>query len=297
MAANAGTTPAGYTVVVPVYRGRQTLLPLTQRLTAFFENHRLNYQLIFVDDCGPDNSWQTLLEIRQQWPQAVTLVKLARNTGQHAATLCGFTFARGRYIITLDEDLQHPPEEIEKLIATQQAGNYQLVYGIYAAPRHSRLRNLASGCFNWLITRLVPHLYPGFTSFRLIETNMAKQAANLQVPYPFVDGLLARLNASTGGCPINHQPETTARNSAYNWRKLANHAWGIVAGFTNTPFITLVAGIFALLFLWQLQAYLPANIVVVAGGVTGIICAISLLMLLWKHTKTPQSICRVEQVY
>ncbi|OWY25453.1 glycosyltransferase [Sphingobacteriales bacterium UPWRP_1] len=285
-----------YAVVVPVYRGRQTLLPLVQRLFAFFEARRLNCQLIFVDDCGPDNSWQTLLEIKRLWPTTVTLVKLARNAGQHAATLCGFTFAQSRYLLTLDEDLQHPPEEIEKLIATRQAGNYQLVYGIYATPGHNRLRNLASGCFNRFITAAVPNLCPGFTSFRLIETNMAKQAANLQVPYPFVDGLLARLNAPTGGCPINHQPETTARNSAYNWRKLAKHAWGIVAGFTNVPQITLVACALLLLFLWQLQMYLPASIVVVGGGATGTLGAACLFMLPGKHAKTLQTICRVEEV-
>lgn len=237
MAAGANTSPVAYTVVVPVYRGQYTLMPLAQQLTDFFETRRLSYQLIFVDDCSPDNSWQILLEIKRLWPNTVTLVKLARNAGQHAATLCGFTFARSQYTLTLDEDLQHPPQEIAMLIATQQKGNLQLVYGQYLTPNHSRLRNLASGIFNRFISAVVPNLYPGFTSFRLIATQLAQQAAALPLPYPFADGCLARFNPKTAACPVTHLPETENRKSAYNWLKLVNHARGIVLGFTPLPLL------------------------------------------------------------
>lgn len=276
-----------YSVVVPVYHGQHTLLPLTQQLSHFFDTHALSYELIFVYDCGPDNSWQVLKEIKAKQPDVVTLVRLAANAGQHQATLCGFTFARSRYILTLDEDLQHPPEEIEKLIATQQAGNYQLVYGIYATSRHSRLRNLASGCFNWLITRLVPHLYPRFTSFRLIDTNIAKQAANLPPTYPFVDGMIARLKPHTGTCTVFHTANTQYRKSTYTWFKLAKHALGIITYYTRIPLYIGIVGLTGILLLW----YLPVNwnahtcLLNITWAKAILLCIISLLLIFWKRQK------------
>lgn len=287
-----------YSVVVPVYHGQHTLIPLTQQLSTFFTARSLSYELIFVYDCGPVNSWQVLEGLKALYPDVVTLVKLAENVGQHQATLCGFTLARGRYTLTLDEDLQHPPKEIDKLITTQQAGNYNLVYGSYHARSHSLPRNLASGLFSRLITFSIPNLYLGFTSFRLIDTQLAKQAANLTLPYPFVDGSLARLKPPTTACPVLHTANTPHRKSTYTWLTLGKHALGIIAGYTRIPIYTGLLGLTAILLLWAL----PTNwhtytcLLYIAWAKAILLCIISMIMLFWRQFMYPKDYCIAEVV-
>lgn len=224
-----------YSVVVPVYRGATTLPLLTRQLYAFFTDRQLTFELIFVYDCGQDNSWEVLLALKAQYPDVISLVRLAHNIGQHAATLCGFTVAQGRFIITLDEDLQHPPHQIVRLIETQQSGNYDLVYGFYENRQHHTFRNIAAKVFARLISLTIPHLHPHITSFRLFKAVFARHAALMQTAYPFVDGHLALLKVNSGSCLVEHQQPNPERGSAYNLRRLVVHAMGILVAYTCLP--------------------------------------------------------------
>ena len=107
-----------YSVVVPVYNSEHTLTELYTRLEKVFrETVQEPFELILVDDGSKDRSYQIMEKLRQKDPR-VKIIQMARNFGQHPALLCGFSHAEGDFIITMDDDLQHPPEEIPKLINT-----------------------------------------------------------------------------------------------------------------------------------------------------------------------------------
>lgn len=102
-----------YTVIVPVYNSENTLQALFDRTKAVFESLDKSFEMIFVEDGGKDNSWKVLTQIQKQNKNYVSAFRLNRNYGQHNATFCGMDHARGDYVITIDDDLQTPPEEIK----------------------------------------------------------------------------------------------------------------------------------------------------------------------------------------
>src|SRR5262249_16937591 len=114
-------------VVIPVYRSESTLRELFRRLIAVLDVTGLQYELVCVDDGSPDNSWRVLEDLRKQHEQRVVIIQLMRNFGQHNALMCGFRHSRGDYVITMDDDLQNPPEEIPKLLAAIKENDFDLV--------------------------------------------------------------------------------------------------------------------------------------------------------------------------
>jgi glycosyltransferase involved in cell wall biosynthesis len=135
------STSRTLSVVVPVYRSATILPVLTARLKIALEPTALPFELILVNDCSPDDSWSRIVALVEEDPR-VRGIDLTRNYGQHAATLAGIRAARGDIVITIDDDLQNPPEEIPKLLAKIDEG-YDVVYGValYGRPwlgtRHS----------------------------------------------------------------------------------------------------------------------------------------------------------------
>src|ERR1700752_3305226 len=106
-------------IVVPVFNSEKTLTELYTRINSAFENEKKQYQLIFIDDGSKDGSWEILKKLKENNPDKITLIQLTKNYGQHNAIICGFNYSKGDFIVTMDDDLQHPPEEISKLIAKQ----------------------------------------------------------------------------------------------------------------------------------------------------------------------------------
>jgi undecaprenyl-phosphate 4-deoxy-4-formamido-L-arabinose transferase len=133
--------PVDYSVVVPVFQGQDTLRLLVEQLQAFFTEAGFSYELIFVHDGGQQSAWNVVLQLRRELGSAkVKAIRLSRNFGQHNALLCGFRHANGRFIVTLDEDLQHSPADIGRLIQQQSEGDFDVVYGCYAAQQHAGWR-------------------------------------------------------------------------------------------------------------------------------------------------------------
>ena len=224
-----------YSVVVPVYQGQDTLRPLTLRLRAFFELVDCSFELIFVHDYGPDNSWCVIQELRQELGvEVVRAVRLARNFGQHNALLCGFQRARGQFVITLDEDLQHDPADIARLIERQREENFDVVYGCYEARQHSGFRNLTSRLMRQLLRYGIPDLHPNYSAFRLLKTSVARHCLAMRNSYSFLDGYLTWITAHVGSVPVAHFPRQ-AGQSAYTTRKLLRHSLNIFLTFSDAP--------------------------------------------------------------
>ena len=131
-------------VVVPVYNSEDTLDSLIVRLEAVFSAIGRTFEVVFVDDGSRDGSWPVLERIKAARAETVTAVQLMRNFGQHNALMCGFRHCRGAFVITMDDDLQNPPEEIPKLLNAIDAQKLDLVYGVEAEKNHENWRNLGS---------------------------------------------------------------------------------------------------------------------------------------------------------
>jgi glycosyltransferase involved in cell wall biosynthesis len=130
-------------VVIAVYKGEGSLRELYTRLKDSLIPISPDFEVIMVEDCGGDGSWDIIVELSKT-DQRVKGIQLRRNFGQHNAILCGMRAAQGELIVTMDDDLQHPPEEIPKLVEKLAEG-YDVVYGTPEYQQHALWRNLARG--------------------------------------------------------------------------------------------------------------------------------------------------------
>ncbi|OWP62687.1 glycosyltransferase [Hymenobacter amundsenii] len=237
-----------YSVVVPVYLGQHTLPALTAQLGDFFAAAGSTFELIFVYDCGPDDSWAVIRALQAQYgPELIRAIHLTRNFGQHNALLCGFAEARGSFIITLDEDLQHRPADIGRLIERQQEGDFDVVYGMPENLRHSPFRNFASRLMRRLLQAGIPDLHPHYSAFRLLKTDIACACLDMRNSHTFLDGYLTWLTTHVASTPVTHQPRA-AGSSGYTLGKLLAFSLNIFVTFSNLP-IRLLTALSVLVFL------------------------------------------------
>lgn len=245
---NIGTasTPAPrISVVVPVYRSQDTLRELHHRIVAAVEPIDPDFELILVEDCGGDRSWEVIKDLART-DRRVRGIQLSRNFGQHAATICGFAHASGDWIATLDDDLEHPPEKLPTLYEKAKAG-YDLVYGFYPERTHKTWRNVTSNVARWLFKNAIPSLNYAYTSFRMIRGDIARALVRFDSPFPFVDGYLSWLTNRYAYVEVPHQ--TRAHGvSNYTFRKLLTHTINIFVTFSDLP-LRLASWMGFLLFL------------------------------------------------
>jgi len=227
-----------FTVIVPVYNSEKTLEELYQRIQNTFSKLNRTFEIIFVEDCGVDKSWEVLCRIKSKNPNSVTIIKLARNFGQHNAILCGIRYSRGKYVITIDDDLQIPPEEIEKLINEYEKSKSELVYGIYKNRKQNFYRKIGSLLiqliFKWLFKNKSE-----ITSFRLIEYELASKLSNHKQSFVFLDGLLHWYTKYISYVPVNHL-ERKYGKSGYNLKKLIKLGSNLIFNFSTIPLRTMI---------------------------------------------------------
>ena len=220
-------------VVVPVYRSQPTLSELHRRIIAALEPLGLSLEIVLVEDCGGDDSWQVIEALAQQ-DARVRGIKLARNYGQHNALLCGIRAARGELVVTIDDDLQNPPEEIPKLLARLNQG-YDVVYGTPENETHHFLRNQASR-----ITKIALQSAMGAESaskvsaFRAFRTRLRDAFEAYRSPTVNIDVLLTWGTTSFGAVSVR-QDERAVGDSGYTLSKLVNHAINMMTGFSTLP--------------------------------------------------------------
>jgi polyisoprenyl-phosphate glycosyltransferase len=220
-------------VVVPVFRSEASLRALVARLLRTLEETGLRHEVVLVEDGGGDGSWSLLRELQAAEADRIVIIQLMRNYGQHNALMCGFRHARGEYIITLDDDLQNPPEEIPKLLDQIRTGEFDLVYGIYSSKRHSPWRNLGSAVVN-AFYRLAFQNSVTITSFRAITRPLLMSILSYDWNFTFVDGLLAWNTQRIGQVEVEHHPRA-AGLSGYNVAKLVLLSVNLFTNFTLLP--------------------------------------------------------------
>lgn len=228
-----GKTALDLSVVVPVYGSENTLRPLTERLVAVLEDLGVDYEVVFVEDDSFDDAWKVLQQLHREFGPRLTAIRLMRNFGQHNAVMCGFRHARGELILTMDDDLQHPPEEIPKLLGALASGELDLVYGSYGEKKHERWRNLGSYLINlvyaWVFKVDVP-----FSSLRLIRRELVEAVLAYDLNFTFIDGLLAWNTTKIGAVRVRHAERHDGR-SGYSLGKLGLLSLSLLTNFSRMP--------------------------------------------------------------
>lgn len=233
-----------YSVIVPVYNSSKSLIELYNQLSDTFAHIGKTYEVIFVDDDSNDNSWHILAELQQENPEKVIAIKLARNFGQHNATLCGIAAASSEYIITIDDDLQNPPSEIVKLIAKMQDTDADLVYGIYTQKHHSMVHNMGSAALKGSSRRMFQTKGAG-SSFRLMKSALAKNLLNHQINFIYIDELFNWYTNHIEFATVEHQ-RRPYQQSNYTPRSLFSLLSNLVIYYTSIPLQLMVYGGFIL---------------------------------------------------
>jgi glycosyltransferase involved in cell wall biosynthesis len=253
-------------ILIPVYKGQETLSPLIERLNKVLPEVAKAYEVILVNDGSPDQSWPTIQQLAQLYPW-VHGIDLMRNSGQHNATLCAIRAARYDVIITMDDDLQHPPEEIP-LLLTGLTDEYDVVYGTPQQEQHGVWRDLSSQ-----ITKLALQAVVGaktarkVSAFRAFRTHLRDAFASYQGPHPSIDVLLSWGTTRFGHVPVCIEPRQTGKSN-YNFYKLVTHAMNMMTGFSTLPlqFASIIGFIFTLfgagVFIYVIGRYLLHGVAV-----------------------------------
>ena len=260
--------PEGISVVIPVYNSASNLDELTARLELALQPFNVPFEAVLVNDGSRDESWTTICRLRERytWLRAINLM---RNYGQHNALLCGVRSARFATIVTLDDDLQHPPEEIGLLLTKLNAG-CDVVYGTPIHQKHTLWRNLAS-----YFTRLALQSTMGVenarkvSAFRAFRTQIRSAFAQYDSPFVILDVLLSWGAGQFGSVPVEHHPRRRGVSN-YTFRLLLVHAVNMVTGFTVLPLqlaslMGFAFGLFGLLVL----AYVVGRYLIAGGSVPG----------------------------
>jgi len=227
-----------------VYNSENTLEQLFSRTKVIFTNLGKSFEVVFVDDCSQDKSWDVLTNIRKEHPGEVVAIRLSRNFGQHNAVFCGFDHARGDQIITMDDDLQTPPEEIPKLIKAFGENDADLVYGFYGKKRHSLIRNFGS-YFIKKSSRILLQSPGEGSSFRLLTQGLARNILKHNQHFMYIDELLLWYTGNIAFVEVAHQ-KRSSRHSGYSTWKLMKMSFNIIIYYTAVPLRIMTYGGFIL---------------------------------------------------
>lgn len=257
-----------YSVVVPVYKSEDSLRELHDRLIATMKNVSSAFEIIFVEDCGGDGSWNIIENLCQsdRWTKGI---QLSRNFGQHNALLCGIRAAKGDIIITLDDDLQHPPEKIPELLHKLSEG-FDVVYGTPQKEQHSFLRNFAS----W-ITKIVLQGAMGVenarnvSAFRAFKVHLRTAFSDYHGPFVSIDVLLTWGTRAFVSIPVAHETRRVGRSN-YTLRALITHAFNMLTGFSVLPLqLASLIGFVLTFFGFCVLIYVVGRYFVQGGTVPG----------------------------
>jgi glycosyltransferase involved in cell wall biosynthesis len=255
-------------VVVPVYRSETTLRELHRRLTTVLQSISADFEIILVEDRGGDGSWEVIRELASRDPH-VKGIQLVRNFGQHNALLCGIRAAIHEIVVTLDDDLQNPPEEIGKLVKKLGEG-YDVVYGTPLSEQHGFWRDVASKITKLALkTAMGAETARNVSAFRAFRTMLRRAFADYRSPSISVDVLLTWGTTRFSHVAVEHRPRSDGA-SGYTLRKLVGHALNMMTGFSTLPLrLASIVGFAFTLFGLLVLAYVVGRYLIEGGTVPG----------------------------
>lgn len=244
-----------YSIIIPVYNAENTIEAVVARIEEVF-NKISSFEIILIDDYSNDRSWGILKKIRSGNPKT-KIIRLIRNFGQHNAILAGLNNCAGKFIITLDDDLQHPPEEIPKLISKINRG-YSIVYGSYIPQHGSFIENYLSQIYQKLVHNILEapdELF--FSSFVIYKRETIQNMISIKSSYPFLPAMAiksAPLNKISSIEVAHHKRERGESN--YGLIKYLKYSLNLILNYSSLPLVLvalcgfLISAVSILLGIW-----------------------------------------------
>lgn len=227
-----------YSVVVPVYNSEHTLDELYTRVKAVFdETLKQDFEMILVDDGSKDQSWSVMEKLHDADPR-VKIIQQARNFGQHPALLCGFHYVQGDFIITMDDDLQHPPEEIPKLVQVMnERDDVDVIIAKYEGRKHNIIRRMGTAVSVYATSKMLGKPKDlEITSFRLIRRFIVDAIIKMNVRLPQIGNLLIQTSNRIINVPVKHDARKYG-HSGYSFRRLAHDLFYDIISNSAFPLI------------------------------------------------------------
>ncbi len=230
-------------LVIPVYNEEESLPRLVARLRPVMEGMGRSYEVIFVDDGSRDRSLDLLKGYVEEWPR-VRVVELTKNYGQHAAVFSGFFVARGSIVVTLDADLQNPPEEIPKLVRVMEEGGYDVVGSIRKERQDSIFRTVPSRIINIVARKITKvNMTDWGCMLRAYRRSVVERMISCHEQSTFIPALATYFAKRVTEIEVAHE-ERQAGVSHYSLRKLINLQFDLVSSFSDFPLkLIMYAGI------------------------------------------------------
>lgn len=235
-----------YSVVIPVLNEEGNVEKLVERIVSVMERLMQPFEVLFVDDGSRDRTPELLRQVAAR-DDRIRVIRFTRNYGQEAAVEALYLNARGKFLIQMDGDLQHPPEEIPKLIAKKDEG-FDVVYGVREERQDTFFRVAASNTMQWAMRSLMEIELPeDVSTFRLMSAHIARLVAALPERRKFFSALIVWSGARIGVVKVKHSARA-AGETKYNFTKLLNHTFDLVVGFSSKPlrYIGVMGFIFAI---------------------------------------------------
>jgi len=220
-------------VVTPVYNGEASVPELCRRLTELLPRVSAQHEVILVNDGSRDRSWEVISELSSH-SATIRGLNLMRNYGQHNALLCGIRAAKYELVVTMDDDLQHPPEEIPRLLARLEEG-FDVVYGAPKAEQNGLTRALASRITRLALrTAIGSDVAKNVSAFRVFRTQLREAFDDYHSPFVSIDVLLTWATTRFAATKVVFQPRHSG-SSNYTFARLVRHALDMMTGFSTAP--------------------------------------------------------------
>lgn len=220
-------------IVIPVYNSADTIASLVEQLANLpIEG---GHELILVNDGSKDNTAAICESIVPNAAFPIRFINLSRNFGEHNAVMAGLQFARGEYVITMDDDLQNPPSEVVKLFNYAREQKQDVIYTYYKHKKHSAWRNFGSWLTNQIADIILDKpkdLY--LCSFRCMSAFLVQEVCKYEGPFPYVDGLILQVTQSIGKLEVAHAARQQGQSS-YNLRRLVRLWLNMFLNFSVLP--------------------------------------------------------------
>jgi glycosyltransferase involved in cell wall biosynthesis len=222
-----------YSVVVPVYNSQAIVGTTVDRIVEEFQRLGLSYELILVNDGSGDRSWEVISAKAEQNPRVIAL-NLLRNYGQHNANLAGFREATGDYVITMDDDLQNPPDQIGILIDEAMTGK-DVVFGRFETKKAAAYRRLGSKLIGTMNRRIFGQPQDLVVSnFRILRRDVVDRICASRTAYPYITGQALQYSSNRSNVLVRHEPRTVG-SSSYSMTRILRLVFTILFSYSSFP--------------------------------------------------------------
>ena len=260
--------PSKLSIVIPVYNGAATIAELVRQLSLYLPTVASTYEIILINDGSRDGSREVLAQLAETDPRVLSL-DLMRNYGQHNALLCGIRAARQPVVVTMDDDLQHPPEELVHLLRHLSHG-FDVVYGTPVSQQHGLLRGIASR-----LTKAVLQGAMGadtatkVSAWRALRREVCAGFESYQNTFVSIDVLLTWGTTRFSSVTVRHEPRSIGQSN-YTVGALLRHALNMLTGFSTLPLqLASFVGFFFTLFGIGVLLYVLIRYFVSGGSIPG----------------------------